>query len=104
MHKTIEPSILYFGTPVVLISTRNEDGTRHCEMVLSVDSEGIVHPARFSAKNLRRSQGALQIPPLRFGRDDKVSGMAQVGVVNGMGRTASRSTALPRISRLDPWR
>lgn len=27
MHKTIEPPILYFGTPVVLISTVNEDGT-----------------------------------------------------------------------------
>ncbi|MCC3377321.1 flavin reductase family protein [Cohnella sp. REN36] len=27
MHKTINPNILYFGTPVVLISTRNEDGT-----------------------------------------------------------------------------
>ena len=27
MHKTIEPSILYFGTPVVLVSTVNEDGT-----------------------------------------------------------------------------
>lgn len=27
MHKVIEPSILYLGTPVVLISTRNEDGT-----------------------------------------------------------------------------
>ena len=27
MHKTIEPGILYFGTPVVLISTINEDGT-----------------------------------------------------------------------------
>ena len=27
MHKTIEPSILYFGTPVALISTRNEDGS-----------------------------------------------------------------------------
>ena len=26
-HVTIEPSILYFGTPVVLISTQNEDGT-----------------------------------------------------------------------------
>ena len=26
-HTTIEPSILYFGTPVILISTRNEDGT-----------------------------------------------------------------------------
>lgn len=27
MHKTIEPSILYFGTPVVLMSTLNENGT-----------------------------------------------------------------------------
>ncbi len=27
MHKTIEPTILYFGTPVALISTVNPDGT-----------------------------------------------------------------------------
>ncbi|HUQ98734.1 MAG TPA: flavin reductase family protein [Gemmatimonadaceae bacterium] len=27
MHKTIEPTVLYFGTPVALISTLNEDGT-----------------------------------------------------------------------------
>ncbi len=27
MHTTTEPAILYLGTPVVLISTRNEDGT-----------------------------------------------------------------------------
>lgn len=27
MHRTIEPKILYFGTPVVLISTRNSDGS-----------------------------------------------------------------------------
>ena len=27
MHKTIEPSILYFGTPVVLVTTLNEDGS-----------------------------------------------------------------------------
>ncbi|GLV60824.1 flavin reductase [Dictyobacter sp. S3.2.2.5] len=27
MHRVIEPSILYFGTPVVLISTRNVDGS-----------------------------------------------------------------------------
>lgn len=26
MHQTLEPAILYFGTPVVLISTVNEDG------------------------------------------------------------------------------
>jgi flavin reductase (DIM6/NTAB) family NADH-FMN oxidoreductase RutF len=27
MHTSIEPGILYFGTPVVLISTINPDGT-----------------------------------------------------------------------------
>ena len=27
MHRTIEPTILYFGTPVALISTLNENGT-----------------------------------------------------------------------------
>jgi flavin reductase (DIM6/NTAB) family NADH-FMN oxidoreductase RutF len=27
MHKSIEPAILYFGTPVVLVSSLNEDGT-----------------------------------------------------------------------------
>jgi flavin reductase (DIM6/NTAB) family NADH-FMN oxidoreductase RutF len=27
MHQTIEPKILYFGTPVILISTLNEDGS-----------------------------------------------------------------------------
>jgi flavin reductase (DIM6/NTAB) family NADH-FMN oxidoreductase RutF len=27
MHKTIQPTILYFGTPVALISTLNEDGS-----------------------------------------------------------------------------
>jgi len=27
MHKTIDPKIFYFGTPVVLISTLNENGT-----------------------------------------------------------------------------
>jgi flavin reductase (DIM6/NTAB) family NADH-FMN oxidoreductase RutF len=27
MVKTVQPAILYFGTPVVLVSTLNEDGT-----------------------------------------------------------------------------
>jgi flavin reductase (DIM6/NTAB) family NADH-FMN oxidoreductase RutF len=27
MHRNIEPKILYMGTPVVLVSTLNEDGT-----------------------------------------------------------------------------
>ena len=36
MHKSIEPSILYFGTPVVLISTLNEDGTVNLAPMSSV--------------------------------------------------------------------
>lgn len=27
MHRTVEPAILYFGTPVVLVSSTNEDGS-----------------------------------------------------------------------------
>ncbi|HXT22237.1 MAG TPA: flavin reductase, partial [Thermoanaerobaculia bacterium] len=27
MHRTIEPAILYFGTPVVLVTSENEDGS-----------------------------------------------------------------------------
>ena len=36
MHKECEPSILYFGTPVVLISTVNEDGTSNLAPMSSV--------------------------------------------------------------------
>ena len=36
MHKTIEPAILYFGTPVVLISTVNPDGTANLAPMSSV--------------------------------------------------------------------
>ncbi len=36
MHKRSEPEILYFGTPVVLISTRNEDGTFNIAPISSI--------------------------------------------------------------------
>jgi flavin reductase (DIM6/NTAB) family NADH-FMN oxidoreductase RutF len=36
MHKTIEPTILYFGTPVALISTLNPDGTANLAPMSSV--------------------------------------------------------------------
>jgi len=36
MHKEIEPSILYFGTPVVLISTNNEDGSVNVAPISSI--------------------------------------------------------------------
>jgi len=36
MHKTIEPTILYFGTPVALISTLNQDGSANLAPMSSV--------------------------------------------------------------------
>jgi len=36
MHETIEPTILYFGTPVALISTLNADGTANLAPMSSV--------------------------------------------------------------------
>ncbi|MFJ5712317.1 flavin reductase family protein [Streptomyces sp. NPDC093105] len=34
-HRVINPSILYFGTPVVLLTTENEDGTFNLEPISS---------------------------------------------------------------------
>jgi flavin reductase (DIM6/NTAB) family NADH-FMN oxidoreductase RutF len=36
MHRTCEPSILYFGTPVALLTTINEDGTPNVAPMSSV--------------------------------------------------------------------
>jgi flavin reductase (DIM6/NTAB) family NADH-FMN oxidoreductase RutF len=36
MHIKSEPSILYFGTPVVLISTKNENGTDNLAPMSSI--------------------------------------------------------------------
>src|SRR6185436_7090903 len=36
MHKSIEPTILYFGTPVVIVSTLNDDGTPNLAPMSSV--------------------------------------------------------------------
>jgi len=36
MHRTIDPTVLYFGTPVALISTLNEDGSPNIAPMSSV--------------------------------------------------------------------
>jgi len=36
MHRTIDPAILYFGTPVILISTINENGSYNLAPISSV--------------------------------------------------------------------
>lgn len=35
MHRSIDPAVLYFGTPVVLVSTLNEDGTANLAPISS---------------------------------------------------------------------
>jgi flavin reductase (DIM6/NTAB) family NADH-FMN oxidoreductase RutF len=68
MHKVIEPKILYFGTPVVLIGTRNADGSSNlapmssawwlnqsCMLGMSGKSQTVINL-------LRERQGTLNLP------------------------------------------
>ena len=68
MHKIAEPSILYFGTPVVLISTVNESGTYNLAPISSIFWLGwrcIIGISAFSKTTenlLRNREGVLNLP------------------------------------------
>jgi flavin reductase (DIM6/NTAB) family NADH-FMN oxidoreductase RutF len=68
MHVTCEPAILYFGTPVVLISTVNEDGSSNLAPMSSAFWLGWrcmlgLGSASKTAQNLRRTgQCVLNLP------------------------------------------
>ena len=68
MHKTAEPSILYFGTPVVLVSTVNEDGTYNVAPISSIFWLGwrcVIGISAFSKTTenlLRMREGVLNLP------------------------------------------
>lgn len=70
MHKTIEPSILYFGTPVVLISTLNEDGTYNLAPMSSVFwlgwrcMLGLVTYSKTPQNMLRTGECVLNLPSI----------------------------------------
>ena len=82
MHKTIEPSILYFGTPVVLISTRNEDGTTNVAPMSSAwflgwgCMIGLASSSKTSENLLREQECVLNLPSVD-----------QVDAVNRLART-----------------
>lgn len=64
MHQISDPSILYFGTPVVLISTMNEDGTVNLAPISSIFWLGwrcMIGISTFSktTKNLLRTKEAV---------------------------------------------
>lgn len=61
LHDRVNPAILYFGTPVVLVSTTNEDGTPNLAPVSSVFWLGCTAILGFglashTAANLRRGR------------------------------------------------
>ncbi|WP_310395674.1 flavin reductase family protein [Hymenobacter sp.] len=96
MHLTSEPAILYFGTPVVLISTINEDGTYNLAPMSSAFWLGwrcVLGLSAFSKTTenlLRTGQCVLNLPSvaqagavnrlaLRTGSDPVPEGKAQKG-------------------------
>ena len=71
MHQACDPSILYFGTPVVLISTKNPDGTDNLAPVSSAFwlgwrcMIGISALSRTTENLLRTRQCVLNLPSVR---------------------------------------
>jgi flavin reductase (DIM6/NTAB) family NADH-FMN oxidoreductase RutF len=74
MYLTIEPSVLYFGTPVVLLSTENPDGTWNLAPMSSAWALGQVvvlglGPAGQTAANLAaRPELVINLPSPRMWR------------------------------------
>lgn len=68
MHHRSEPAILYFGTPVVLISTTNEDGSANLAPMSSVfwlgwrGVLGLAAPSQTTQNLLRTGQCVLNLP------------------------------------------
>ena len=70
MHKIAEPSILYFGTPVVLISTVNENGSYNVAPISSIFwlgwrcIIGISGASKTTENLLRNREGVLNLPSI----------------------------------------
>jgi len=84
MHKVIEPKILYFGTPVVLISTLNEDGSPNLAPMSSAwwlnqsCMLGMSGKSKTVENLLRERQGVLNLPSA-----DLVSAVDRLALTTG---------------------
>ena len=82
MHVTSTPPILYFGTPVVLISTLNENGSYNLAPMSSVfwlgwrAILGLAAPSKTTQNIIRTGECVLNLPSVD-----------QVGAVNALART-----------------
>lgn len=90
MHKTIDPAILYFGTPVVLVSTLNPDGTPNLAPMSSAWWLGWSCMLGFGARSqtpanlLRTGECVLNLPSV-----------AQVSAVDRLARTTGSNPVPP---------
>jgi flavin reductase (DIM6/NTAB) family NADH-FMN oxidoreductase RutF len=90
MFRTIEPAILYFGTPVVLVSTENADGTTNVAPISSAWWLGWSCLLGFGARShtpanlLRTGECVLNLPSV-----------AQVGAVDRLARTTGSDPVPP---------
>lgn len=90
MHVTIDPAILYFGTPVVLVSTLNGDGSPNLAPMSSAWWLGYSCMLGFGARSrtpgnlLRTGECVLNLPSV-----------AQVSAVNRLARTTGSNPVPP---------
>jgi flavin reductase (DIM6/NTAB) family NADH-FMN oxidoreductase RutF len=90
MHSVIDPAILYFGTPVVLVSTRNADGSANLAPMSSAWWLGRSCMLGFGARSLtpanllRTGECVLNLPSV-----------AQVAAVNRLARTTGSDPVPP---------
>lgn len=90
MHVTLDPAILYFGTPVVLVSTLNEDGSPNLAPMSSAWWLGRSCMLGFGARSqtpaniLRTGQCVLNLPSVD-----------QVDAVNRLARTTGSRPVPP---------
>lgn len=90
MHRTIDPAILYFGTPVVLVSTLNEDGSANLAPMSSAWWLGRSCMLGFGARShtpanlLRERECVLNLPSVE-----------QVAAVNRLARTTGSDPVPP---------
>jgi flavin reductase (DIM6/NTAB) family NADH-FMN oxidoreductase RutF len=84
MHSAIEPAILYFGTPVVIVGTLNEDGTPNLAPISSVFWLGWrcvigVGAGSKTAQNLQRARECvLNLPSVQ-----EVEGVNRLALTTG---------------------
>lgn len=95
MHKTIDPAILYFGTPVALVSTVNEDGTPNLAPISSVWWLGWNAVLGFGARSLtpqnllRTGECVINLPSVD-----------QAAEVDALAKTTGSSPVPPHKARM----